>query len=184
MKIGRAIPPAAAPISWTELIHGFQGIVNRETEANLEEELKEYFRTGHAFLTSSGKAALFLILSALKTLSGKTKVIIPAYTCFSVPSAIRLAELEIVLCDLQPGTFDFDYSSLERLIDDDVLCIVPTHLFGIPADLQKVRELCGNRKIFIVEDAAQAMGAEFKGKKLGTFGDAGIFSLGRGKNIT
>jgi dTDP-4-amino-4,6-dideoxygalactose transaminase len=166
------------------LLRGFLGIVKKETEANLEKEIKEYFETDHVFLVSSGKAALFLILSGLKGLTGKKKVIIPAYTCFSVPSAIRLAGLDIVLCDIVPGTLDFDFFRLKSLIDDDTLCVISTHLFGIPADILKVRELCGKRKIFVVEDAAQAMGGAYKGRKLGTLGDVGFFSLGRGKNIT
>jgi dTDP-4-amino-4,6-dideoxygalactose transaminase len=184
MKIRRAIPPSAAPISLKELMHGFLGIVKKGTEANLEKEMKEYFGTAHVFLASSGKAALFLILSGLKCLTGKKNVIIPAYTCFSVPSAVRMAGLEIVLCDIEPETLDFDFSRLKDLIDDDTLCVISTHLFGVPADISKVREMCDKGKIFVVEDAAQAMGAIHEGKKLGTLGDVGFFSLGRGKNIT
>ena len=167
MKIRRAIPPSAAPISCTELLHGFLGIMKKGTEAKLEKEIKKYFGAAHVFLASSGKAALFLILSGLKCLTGKKKVIIPAYTCFSVPSAIRLAGLEIVLCDIEPGTLDFDFSRLKSLIDDDTLCVISTHLFGIPADTTKVSDLCEKRKIFVVEDAAQAMGAVHGWRKLG-----------------
>ena len=184
MKIRRAIPPAAAPISLMDLFHGFLGVVKKGTEENLEKEMREYFGVEHAFLVSSGKAALFLILTGLKCLTGKKKVIIPAYTCFSVPSAIRLAGLDIVLCDIEPGTLDFDYHRLKSLVDDDTLCVIPTHMFGVPAGISKVRELCEKRKIFVVEDAAQAMGAVHEGRKLGTLGDVGFFSLGRGKNIT
>jgi len=184
VKLRRAIPPTAAPISLSELLRGFLGIVKKGTEANLEKGIKKYFGTDHVFLASSGKAALFLILSGLNCLTGKKKVIIPAYTCFSVPSAIRLAGLDIVLCDIEPGTLDFDFSRLRALIDDDTLCVISTHLFGIPANTSKVRDLCEKRKIFVVEDAAQAMGAVYEGKKLGTLGDVGFFSLGRGKNIT
>ena len=184
MNIGRTIPPAAAPISLMDLAHGFLGIVKKGTKKNLEREIREYFGIGHVFLASSGKAALFLILSVLKGLTRRRKVIIPAYTCFSVPSAIRMAGLDIVLCDVRPETLDFDFPRLKDLLDDDTLCIVPTHMFGIPADVQKVRELCRGRNIFVVEDAAQAMGATSGGKKLGTLGDVAFFSLGRGKNIT
>ena len=184
MNIRRTIPPAAAPISLTDFVHGLYGIVNKESVAKLERELREYFGMKYVFLVSSGKAALFLILSGLKRLSGKNKVIIPAYTCFSVPSAIRLAGLEIVPCDIRPDTLDYDYSELMKLVDDDTLCILSTHLFGIPSDVAKIRDLCGGKGIPVVEDAAQAMGAAYKNSKLGTFGDVAFFSLGRGKNIT
>jgi perosamine synthetase len=184
MNAHRAISPAAAPISIMDLAHGFLGIVQKGAKAKLEKEIKEYSGAGHAFLVSSGKAALFLILSALNGMTGKRKVIIPAYTCFSVPSAVRFAGLEIVLCDIDPETLDFDYSRLERLIDEDTLCVVSTHLFGIPANTIKVCRLCEGKKTFVVEDAAQAMGAVHEGAMLGTLGDVGFFSLGRGKNIT
>jgi dTDP-4-amino-4,6-dideoxygalactose transaminase len=184
MRIKRTIPPTAAPISPTDLLYGFYGIANKKLNEKLERELKEYFGATHAFLVSSGKAALFLILSGLKKLTRKRKVIVPAYTCFSVPSAIRMAGLEIVVCDVRPETLDFDFSQLRDLIDDDTMCVISTHLFGVPADVSKVRDLCEHRKIFIIEDAAQAMGAVSGRGKLGTFGDVAFFSLGRGKNIT
>lgn len=184
MNIRRTIPPAAAPISSIDLAYGFYGIVNKKLIAKLESEIIEYFGTKYAFMVSSGKAALFLIVTGLKRLSNKRKVIIPAYTCFSVPSAIRMAGLEIVLCDIKPETLDYDLSQLRNLVDDDTLCIISTHLFGIPSDVAKIQDLCGNRKIFIVEDAAQAMGAISGNRKLGTLGDVAFFSLGRGKNIT
>jgi perosamine synthetase len=180
----RTLPPTAAPITPTDLMYGFYGIVNSKVNEKLEREVKEYFGANHAFLVSSGKAALFLILSGLKRLTRKRKVIIPAYTCFSVPSAIRMAGLDIVLCDIRPETLDFDFSQLRDLLDDDTMCVIPTHLFGIPADVSKVRELCNNRKIYVIEDAAQAMGAVSGRGKLGTSGDVAFFSLGRGKNIT
>ena len=184
MSTKRTLPPTAAPISSMDLLHGFHGIASNKYPGILERELKEYFGANHVFLVSSGKAALFLILSGLKRLTRKRKVIIPAYTCFSVPSAIRMAGLEIVLCDLKPETLDFDFSQLRELVDDDTMCVIPTHLFGIPADVSNVRELCHDRKIFIIEDAAQAMGAVSGRGKLGTSGDVAFFSLGRGKNIT
>ena len=111
-------------------------------------------------------------------------MLIPAYTCYSVPSAVLKAGLTIGLCDVDPDTLDFVYPELERLADSDTLCIVPTHLFGIPSDIDRVRRICEKKGIFLVEDAAQAMGVEIDGRKLGTLGDVGFFSLGRGKTIT
>jgi perosamine synthetase len=182
--IRRTIPPSAAPISISDLMHGLSGIANRTVHAKLESEIRDYFGVEHVFLVSSGKAALFLILSGLHGLTGKRKVIIPAYTCFSVPSAIRMAGLDIVPCDIRPETLDYDFPELRSVIDDDTLCIVATHLFGIPSDVERIRSLCGDRGIYIIEDGAQAMGADTGHGKLGTLGDAGFFSFGRGKNIT
>jgi perosamine synthetase len=185
MKIGRHVPPAAAPLCWTDLCSGIAGILSRERSVpTLEEEIRRQFGVRHVFLVSSGTAALTLTLSALKALSPRTEVVIPAYTCFSVPAAVLKAGLRPVLCDIDPSTFDFNHALLEEALNANTLCVIAHHLFGIPSDIDRLRALCETRGIFVLEDAAQAMGAESRGRRLGTLGDAGIFSLGRGKNIT
>jgi dTDP-4-amino-4,6-dideoxygalactose transaminase len=178
------IPPAAAPVSARDLYRGIRGLFDDGHLGELEEELKGYFETENVFLVSSGKAALTLILEGFCALRDRRKVVIPGYTCYSVPSAIVKSGLEIIPCDVDQGTLDFDYSQLERLADVKTLCIVSTHLFGISSDVERTRRICEERGIFLVEDAAQALGMTHAGRKLGTFGDVGFFSLGRGKNIT
>jgi perosamine synthetase len=185
MRVQRTIPPTAPPIKVNDLLHGAAGIFFSEGyAARLERGIKEHFDVRHVFFVSSGKAALALILVALKSLSDKTQVVIPAYTCFSVPSAIVKAGLEITLCDVDPVSFDFDYNSLGAVMTSKTLCVVPNHLFGIPSDMDRIIDLCKDRGAFVVEDAAQAMGGRYKEKMIGTIGDVGFFSLGRGKNIT
>jgi len=186
MMIQRTIPPAAAPIGLKDLVSAMAGLLSsQERLGRLERELKDYFGVRHVFLLSSGKAALALILEALKTLApGKDSVLIPAYTCFSVPSAIVKAGLNVALCDIDRDTFDYDPAQLPGSIGPDTLCVVANHLFGIPADVEAMMALRKNKEFFVVEDAAQAMGGTRNGKKLGTIGDVGFFSLGRGKNIT
>jgi len=185
MKIGRKVPPAAAPIGWKDLWHGAIGILFPEQSIQLfEEEIRAHFGVRDAFLVSSGTAALTLTLMGLRSSSRRTEVVIPAYTCFSVAAAVLKAGLRPVLCDINPSTFDFDHALLERTLNGNTLCVVAHHLFGIPSDIERVRALCRARGIFVVEDAAQAMGVESNGRSLGTLGDVGIFSLGRGKTIT
>ena len=150
----------------------------------LEDSVRQYFKTRHVFLVSSGKAALTMTLMGLKAASSRTEVVIPAYTCFSMPAAVISAGLRPILCDINPTTFDFDHDQLEATLNDNTLCVVAHHLFGIPSDIERVRTLCQSRGIVVIEDAAQAMGVESGGRKLGTLGDVGVFSLGRGKNIT
>ena len=111
-------------------------------------------------------------------------MVIPAYTCFSVPSAIIKAGLQVSLCDIDPSTLDFDYKLLEKSLNNKTLCVLATHLFGMPADMERIQHICKDKHIPVVEDAAQAMGSKCNGKFLGTIGDVGFFSLGRGKNIT
>ena len=169
----------------TDLIHGWTGIFGGKHHLSKRaEEMRNYFGVRHLFFASSGKASLYLILQALTSLSTKQQVIIPAYTCFSVPAVIVRAGLKVVLCDLRPGTFELDHERLEHIINDDTLCVIPTHLFGIPSNMGPIRRLCRDRGIFVVEDAAQAMGGWSDGQQLGTSGDVGFFSLGRGKALT
>ncbi len=187
MRIGRTIPPAAAPLKWSNLAYGVLGVFRGEKERKqLIEELKVYYNKRHCFLVSSGKVALTLILEALKEYyPGRTKVLIPAYTCYSVPSAITRAGLEVVLCDISETSFDFDFRQIEPLLKDEkLLCVIPTHLYGIPADIERLRRISCTLNIPIVEDAAQAMGGVWCGKKLGTLGDASFFSIGRGKSFS
>jgi len=184
-KIQRTVPPAAAPLRGADLWHGVAGIVSsaRSLRAR-EDEIRRHFGVRHAFLVSSGTAALTLALTALKSRSPRTDVVIPAYTCFSVAAAVVTAGLRPVLVDIDPTTFDFDHALLARAVTPATLAVVSHHLFGIPSDVERLRALCHERGVAVVEDAAQAMGAEHDGRPLGTLGDVGIFSLGRGKNIT
>ncbi|MBZ5626784.1 MAG: DegT/DnrJ/EryC1/StrS aminotransferase family protein [Acidobacteriia bacterium] len=152
--------------------------------AQIESEIKRYFGVGHVFLLSSGRAALATIVRALAATSSRRKVIIPAYTCFSVPSAIVKAGGQVVLCDVDPHTLDFDFANLQRVVGSDTLCIVSPHLLGQAADIPRAKAIAKPYGIPVIEDAAQAMGRKIKEGWVGTIGDVGFFSLGRGKNIT
>lgn len=186
MKIRRTVPPAAAPIGPKSLLHGFAGIFSPSGYIKkLEGELRAYFGVKHVFPVSSGRAALTVILTALKKLSpGRDEVLLPAYTCYTVAFAVAAAGLKVSLCDIDRETLAFQPGQLEKAITEKTLCVVPTYLFGIPSDIGRLKELAAGRNVFVVEDAAQAMGGKQGGEMLGTIGDAGFFSLGRGKNIT
>ena len=133
------------------------------------------------WLVSSGKAALVLILRALHALSGRRTVVMPGYTCFSVPSAVVRAGLAVRLCDVDPLTFEPDLSQLSENTDADTLCVLATHLLGIGVDVSRFVERCHPRGIFVVEDVAQAFGASYNDKPLRTIGDVAFLSFGRGK---
>jgi dTDP-4-amino-4,6-dideoxygalactose transaminase len=185
MRIGRTLPPAAAPIDAIDLCFGVQGLLDpRRARARFEDELRRSFQVRHVFTLSSGAAALTLTLKALASTSDRREVVLPAYTCFTVPAAVEQAGLEPRLCDINSTTFDLDAERLDRLVGDRTLCVIAHHLFGIPSDIDRVRAICAARGAFVVEDAAQAMGADINKRMLGTLGDVGIFSLGRGKHVT
>lgn len=184
MRIGRTLSPAAAPCKLEEILSGVVDLPNGAfAVGRFEEELKSYFEVRYSFAVSSGKAALVLVLQAMHQIfPDRDEVLIPAYTCYSVPSAIVRAGLRVRLCDMAPGTLDFDFEHIEEDLENPrLLCVVSTHLFGLTADVERVKSLICKRNIFVLEDAAQAMGGEWNGKKKGTLGDVGLFSLGRGK---
>jgi len=186
VKIARTLPPVGYRVHAASLLTAAAGLIrhDRYREQILQPDFARAFDRRTVFAVSSGKAALALTLRALAQLTGRRKVIIPAYTCYSVPSAIVKAGLDVVPCDLAEGSFDYDHTRLVPLLRADVLCVVSVHLFGIPADTPRLAQLCRGTGIFVVEDAAQSFGGGSQGRKLGTIGDVGIFSFGRGKNIT
>lgn len=190
IRIGRTQPPAAAPIPLLEVLKALPSCFQDDVDSfDFEEEIKKEFDQRYCLLLSSGKAALVLILKALCRLyPERDEVLIPAFTCYSVPAAIKKAGLQIRLCDMGERSLDFDKVKLANIIEEDkkknkILCVLVTHLFGCPADFDTIKEIVGD-KIPIVEDAAQAMGEERNFAKLGTKGDAGFFSMGRGKALS
>jgi dTDP-4-amino-4,6-dideoxygalactose transaminase len=86
--------------------------------------------------------------------------------------------------DINPETLDFDFSELERLPADGLLCVMAANLFGLPNDVARIQELAQAKSAFVVDNAAQGLGAVLKGRYVGTTGDAGLYSLGRGKALT
>ena len=185
MRIGRTLPPAAARLTCVDAWHGLAGAVSGERAIRLlERDFRHEFQVGHAFAVSSGTAALVVTLTALKSLSSRREVAMPAFTCFSVAAAVVRAGLTPVLCDVDESTFDFDERRLAETVSERTLCVIAHHLFGVPAAIARARRVCERHGAFLVEDAAQALGMEAGGARLGTLGDAGIFSFGRGKPVT
>ena len=178
----KLIPPAGTKIKFKEI---FSSLFSEDrADERFKQELCNYFKVKDCFLISSGRAALTLILKVLKKMRAKDEVIIPAYTCFSVPSAIAKAGLKICLCDISLETFDLDVQKLSKLINKNTLAVLPVYHFGLAHDIFEIIKLCRNNSVFVIEDVAQGMGARFGNKYLGTSGDLSFFSLGRGKNIT
>jgi dTDP-4-amino-4,6-dideoxygalactose transaminase len=182
----RTLPPSGVPITFFDICAGLVGAIRGSaTLERFRADICTYFGVRHCFLLSSGRAALSLLLTALHQANPeRNEVVVPAYTSFSVPSAVVNAGLRVALYDLQTQTLSPDLDSLERVLTDRTLCIVVCHLYGYPCDMEAVRALAVRKGIPVVDDAAQAMGATFKGKFVGTLGAAGLFSLSRGKNIS
>lgn len=180
-----SIAPTGTPLKLKELALSIYYLFrNRSNIEMFQGQLRQYLGVKYCFVVSSGRAALSIILSALKDISNKEEVIIPAYTCFSIPSAIVKSGLKVRLCDLDIETLDYDYEKLMKINYEKVLCIVPSNLFGLVSDMRKISEMAKSKGIFVVDDAAQSLGAKLNKYNSGTMGDVGFYSLGRGKNIT
>ncbi|HIE27476.1 TPA: hypothetical protein EYP66_09335 [Candidatus Poribacteria bacterium] len=175
----------AVPISVSDIIAGIKAILRHQyCIEKFELGFAKYINARRAFLVNSGTTAFYIILKALMRLSDKTEVVIPAYTAPAVTLAIWKAGLKPVLCDVSLDTFNMDIISLTNIASDDILCVASTHLFGLPCDVLSVNEFVKEKNIFVIEDAAQAMGAKLNDKMAGTIGDVGFFSLAKGKNLS
>ncbi|MBX9689310.1 MAG: aminotransferase class I/II-fold pyridoxal phosphate-dependent enzyme [Candidatus Obscuribacterales bacterium] len=150
-------------------------------EKSFEKALAEILQADALDIYSSGTLCLRIAFETIKELSGRTKVIIPAYTCPLVPIAAHAAKMEVLLCDTKAGGFDFDLSNLEKLCDKSIAAIVPTNIAGLPADLKKPKELARAFGAYLIEDAAQSLGArrfDFE------HADITVYSLAAGKGLS
>ncbi len=184
MTLFREIPPTAGlPIYAKDL---FLAFFKKDRTGSLEEDFKNYFRVAYASITNSGTAAFYIILESLKSLSPKKTVIIPAFICPLIPLAIQRAGLKVLTCDINKEDFNFQIDQLNEICanNSDILAIVAVHLAGVPLNLQPVQKISQENKIFMIEDCAQSLGAEYLGKKTGSFGDFAFYSLCRGKGLT
>jgi dTDP-4-amino-4,6-dideoxygalactose transaminase len=174
----REVPPTAGlPLHWRDFDP-------RHQSPSLEETLAAFLDVPSVQLECSGTAALIIALTTLKRASFRRSVIIPAYTCPLVALAVLHCGLVPVLCDLAPGSFDFCADTLARLCDSDILAIIATHLGGRVCDLARVTSIARRHGAFVIEDAAQSLGASLTGRRAGTIGDIGFFSLAAGKGLT
>ena len=182
----RLVPPAGAPLRVSQILRALVGVAKANGPCdNGLAALATRLHVRHVLSASSGRAALWVILRALYQLGpGRDIVAIPAYTCFSIPASIARAGLRVHPVDINPETMDFDFSLLAEVPADKLLCVIASSLFGLPNDMTQIRCLAQAKDAFVVDDAAQGLGAVFNGQLLGTTGDVGLYSLGRGKALT
>ncbi|MBN3039008.1 MAG: DegT/DnrJ/EryC1/StrS family aminotransferase [Candidatus Omnitrophica bacterium] len=153
-----------------------------ESVNSFEKEFADYCGTEYAVSTSSGTAALFLALSSLGIGKGD-EVITAANTFIATVLAIHYTGARPVLVDVEENTYNLDINKVKKAINKKTRAIVPVHLYGQPVDMQPLLKLAKRYRLKIVEDACQAHGAEYKGRKTGTFGDVSAFSFYPGKNL-
>jgi len=145
----------------------------------LEGWFKNYFKIPYAISFQNGRSALYAILTCLEV-GIHDEVILQAFTCVVVPNAIIATGARPVYADITQS-LTINPREIEKKITKKTKVIIIQHTFGIPADMDAVMDIAKKHNIAVIEDVAHTIGAEYKGKKLGTFGIASIFSFGRDK---
>ncbi len=185
----RFIPVAAPVLSGNEkkyvldcLETNWISSIGKYVEA-FESEFARFCGAEHATACCNGTVALHLALMALGIGPGD-EVIVPTLTYVATANVVRYCGAEPVFVESEPRAWNIDPSRIEEKITARTRAIIPVHLYGYPADMDPIMDLAQRHRLFVIEDAAEAHGAEYKGRKVGTIGDAGVFSFYGNKVIT
>jgi perosamine synthetase len=143
----------------------------------------EYVGVSHAVAVSSGTAGLHLCIRALGIREGD-EVIVPSFSFIAVANVVRYERAIPVFVDIDPHTLNLDPQRAEQAITPQTRAILLAHNFGCPAELSELLEIARRHKLFVIEDACEAIGAEYDGRKVGPFGDMGVFAFYPNKQIT
>jgi len=148
-----------------------------------EKKFAEYVNAKEAIVTMNGTAALELTLRTLGIGQGD-EVIVSSMTFISPVNTIKYVGAEPVFVDVCIDTYVMDVDKIEEMITPKTKAILPVHIYGHPVDMDKVMEIAKKYSLYVIEDATEALGSEYKGKKVGTIGDIGCFSFNGNKLIT
>jgi perosamine synthetase len=151
--------------------------------AEFEQNIARYIGAGNAVGVSSGTAGLHLCVRALGIGAGD-EVIVPSFTFVAVANVLRYEHAVPVFVDIEPKTLNLDASRVEAVITPRTKAILVVHTFGCPADLAEILEIARRHHLYLIEDACEAIGAEYHGRKVGVYGDAGVFAFYPNKQIT
>jgi len=175
-RFGTRVVPGLAEIikdcrSRGQLVHG------PYIEA-FEQEFARVLGSGHVRTCSTeyGRMALYFILKALALPAG-SEVIVPAFTFWVVPEIVRVSGLKPVFADIDPTTFTLSPEAVQRAITPKTSAILPTHLYGLSCDMDPILALARAHNLKVIEDCAHSLGATYKGRMVGTLGDASFFSF-------
>jgi dTDP-4-amino-4,6-dideoxygalactose transaminase len=172
----------------TEIDNAIQGVLDStsfimgDELKRFEEEFALFCNTKYAIGVANGSDALILALKACGIGEADEIITVP-HTFIATTEAITHVGGKIVFVDINPKTYTIDVSRIEEKISNKTRAIIPVHLYGQPADMDPIMELAKKYNLKVIEDAAQAHGAEYKGKKVGSIGDVACFSFYPGKNL-
>lgn len=170
------IPINRLEIGMKDVTAFIRGHFKRDVIPTLEEEFAEYIGSDYALFTSSCRSALYLTYKALK-LSGE--VIAPPLTCSVALQPIVCCGLKIRFADIDPYTFNINLNEIDKNVTKHTCAIQIIHLAGNPCDMNPIKEIAEGHNLLLIEDCAQALGVEYKGRQAGSFGDIACFSLSK-----
>lgn len=192
MSVGSEIPLTVMDHEDPQLFGELMGAVERVAAAgaftggaaveDFERDYAQWCEAPHAVGVSSGTEALTLSLRALEIGPGD-EVVIPANSFIATAEAVSLVGAQPRFADVDPDTQLLTAATLERALTRAVRCVIPVHLYGRTVELEPIVALARERGLAVIEDAAQAHGARYQGKRVGTIGDAGAFSFYPAKNL-
>lgn len=164
-----------------QVLHSANYIMG-ENVREFEKELSDYLNIDHSISVANGTDALIIALKALGIGEGD-EVITSTYTYFATAESISFVGAKPVFVDVELDTFNIDVSKIEEKITDRTKAIMPVHIFGQACDMDEIQRIAKKYKLYTIEDTAQAIGAEYKGKKVGTLSDIATFSFFPTKNL-
>ena len=156
--------------------------IAENSDRRLEEEFKKYLGVKYAISFNSGRSALMAILSSLELKEGD-QVLLQAFTCNAAVNPILNQGAKPIFVDVDQ-TINLDPNDLKKKISSQSKAVMIQHTFGWPAQIDEILKIVKRKNLYLIEDTAHALGAKFKGKFCGTFGDAAFFSFGRDKIIS
>lgn len=158
------------------------GYIKSRFVGEFEKSFAALLGINHCIGCANGTDAIEVVLRALGVGQGD-EVIVPAHTWISTSEAVTSVGAKVVFADTTSDYFTINPVDVQKKITSKTKAIIPVHLYGHPAPMNKIMEIAKQHKLFVIEDCAQAHLAEFQGKKIGTFGDAATFSFFPGKNL-
>ena len=189
LTVRQAIPVARPALQGNELKYVTECIIGNWISSKgkfieeFEKQFSKYCGCKYGIAVSNGTVALHLALVALGIGKGD-EVIIPSLTFIATANAVAYTGAKPVFIDSEVDTWNIDPLQVEEKITPKTKAIIPVHLYGQPANMQLIMELANKYHLYVIEDAAEAHGAEYKGKKVGSVGDVGCFSFFGNKIIT
>ena len=183
------IIPIAKPVIGEEEIWAVEEVLRSGMLAQgkkveqFEKEFSNYINVNHAIAVGNGTIALDVALKALGIKQGD-EVIVPSFTFISTANSILFQGAKPIFADIDERTFNINPDDVLERITDKTKVIIGVHLFGHPFDVKAIEEICEDNSLILIEDCAQAHGAEYEGKKVGSFGVVSCFSFYATKNMT